>query len=96
MFGYIAGYAIKKVVKIAAVIVGLFIAALAYLQYQKIISVDWNTLQNLMRSGAQYLYENGMNAVNQASANMQSNTLVIVGMPVVAFAGGFLYGLSRG
>jgi uncharacterized membrane protein (Fun14 family) len=31
--GFITGYAIKKVIKLAAVIVGLFIAALAYLQY---------------------------------------------------------------
>ena len=35
--GLLAGYAIKKVIKIVAVIVGLFIAALAYLEYQRII-----------------------------------------------------------
>jgi len=29
--GFIIGYAIKKVIKLTAVIVGLFIAALAYL-----------------------------------------------------------------
>jgi uncharacterized membrane protein (Fun14 family) len=34
--GALAGYALKKVMKIAAVIVGLFIAALAYLEYQRI------------------------------------------------------------
>ena len=33
--GFITGYAIKKVIKLAAVIAGLFIAALAYLQYQR-------------------------------------------------------------
>ena len=43
--GALAGYALKKVMKIAAVIVGLFIAALAYLEYQQIISVDWEKLQ---------------------------------------------------
>ena len=31
--GALAGYAIKKVMKIAAIIVGLLIAALAYLEY---------------------------------------------------------------
>jgi hypothetical protein len=40
LLGFITGYAIKKVIKLAAVIVGLFIAALAYLEYQRIISVD--------------------------------------------------------
>lgn len=37
----VARYAIKKVIKIAAVIVGHFIAALAYLEYQRIVNVGW-------------------------------------------------------
>ena len=32
--GILIGYALKKVIKIVAVIVGLFLAGLAYLQYQ--------------------------------------------------------------
>jgi uncharacterized membrane protein (Fun14 family) len=43
--GLLAGYAIKKILKIAAVIVGLFIAALAYMEYQRIIDVNWAKLQ---------------------------------------------------
>ena len=31
MFGAVIGYAIKKVLKIAAVVIGLFVASLAYL-----------------------------------------------------------------
>ena len=34
--GLLAGYAIKKIIKIAAVIVGLFIAVLVYFEYQRI------------------------------------------------------------
>jgi uncharacterized membrane protein (Fun14 family) len=49
--GILAGYAIKKIIKIAAIIVGLFIAALAYLEYQRIISVDWEKLQAISQSG---------------------------------------------
>ena len=37
---FIAGYAIKKVIKLAAVIIGLFIAALVYLEYQRILNID--------------------------------------------------------
>ncbi|MDQ6866626.1 MAG: FUN14 domain-containing protein [Thermoproteota archaeon] len=43
LFGTVAGYAIKKVMKIAAVVVGLFVAGLAYLSYkgsEKRISVS--------------------------------------------------------
>jgi hypothetical protein len=43
--GYLAGFAIKKVLKLAAVVVGSFIAALAYLEYQRIVSVDRNRIQ---------------------------------------------------
>ena len=37
--GVLIGYALKKVIKIVAVIVGLFLAGLAYLQYYQIINV---------------------------------------------------------
>jgi uncharacterized membrane protein (Fun14 family) len=40
--GLLLGYALKKVVKLIAVVVGLFIAGLAYLQYQQIAYFDWN------------------------------------------------------
>lgn len=33
--GLLLGYALKKVVKLIAVVVGLFVAGLAYLQYQQ-------------------------------------------------------------
>jgi uncharacterized membrane protein (Fun14 family) len=39
--GLLFGYAIKKVVKLIAVIAGLFIAGLAYLQYQQIAYLDY-------------------------------------------------------
>ena len=39
LFGAVAGYAIKKVMKIAAVVVGLFVAALAYLSFKGLVDV---------------------------------------------------------
>jgi uncharacterized membrane protein (Fun14 family) len=38
--GLLLGYALKKIVKLVAVVVGLFIAGLAYLQYQQIASTS--------------------------------------------------------
>jgi uncharacterized membrane protein (Fun14 family) len=43
--GILLGYALKKVIKMLAVVVGLFIAGLAYLQYQQIASINWNKLE---------------------------------------------------
>ena len=45
--GVLIGYALKKVIKLVAVIVGLFLAGLAYLQYNQIASINWNKLQTV-------------------------------------------------
>jgi uncharacterized membrane protein (Fun14 family) len=64
--GLLAGYAIKKVVKIVAVIVGLFIAALAYLEYQRRIQVDWTLIQALSQNSITMV----VNAVTHISNNI--------------------------
>ena len=43
--GVLIGYALKKVIKMVAVIVGFFLAGLAYLQSQQIANINWNKLQ---------------------------------------------------
>src|SRR5918994_6647133 len=45
--GILIGYALKKVIKILAVIVGLFFGILAYLQYHQIANINWNKLQHI-------------------------------------------------
>jgi uncharacterized membrane protein (Fun14 family) len=45
--GVLIGYALKKVIKIVAVIFGLFLAGLAYLQYHQIANINWNKLQTV-------------------------------------------------
>jgi uncharacterized membrane protein (Fun14 family) len=45
LVGYLIGIAIRYIVKIIAIIVGLFLAALMYLQSQGIVNVNWTKLQ---------------------------------------------------
>src|ERR687895_2229225 len=45
--GILIGYTLKKVIKLLAVIVGLFLAGLAYLQYHQIANINWNKLQHM-------------------------------------------------
>ena len=47
--GILVGYAVKKVIKLVGVIVGLFLAGLAYLQYHQIAIINWNKLQTLLK-----------------------------------------------
>lgn len=42
--GFIVGYALKKVTKIVAVIIGLFILALIYLGYSGILTINYDKL----------------------------------------------------
>lgn len=44
--GGVIGFAAKKIVKLVAVLVGLELAMLAYLENQGIVSVNWGELQN--------------------------------------------------
>jgi uncharacterized membrane protein (Fun14 family) len=41
------GYALKKVIKIVTVMIGLFLAGLAYLQSQHLANINWNKLQTV-------------------------------------------------
>ncbi len=50
--GILIGNALKKVIKIVAVIFGLFLAGLAYLQYHQIANINWNKLQAVLSEGA--------------------------------------------
>jgi uncharacterized membrane protein (Fun14 family) len=43
--GLLLGYALKKVVKLIAVVVGLFIAGLVYLQHQQLAYFHWEKIK---------------------------------------------------
>ena len=55
--GFVLGYAVKKVAKIVAVIVGLFFIGLAYLDYQGWAKIDWGKISNSTSAAVQ----NGLN-----------------------------------
>ena len=94
--GLVAGYAIKKIIKITAVIVGIFIAALAYLEYQRIIDVNWAKLQAVLQNGLTWL----ANTVIHISNNIGSGhigALSNLGIPLASSASaGFALGMLRG
>jgi hypothetical protein len=49
--GILIGYALKKVSKLVAIVIGLFFAGLAYLQYKQIVNINWNTLEQVSQCG---------------------------------------------
>jgi uncharacterized membrane protein (Fun14 family) len=97
--GALAGYAIKKVIKVAAVIVGLFIAALAYLQYQGIIHVDWIRVQTVSQSGITWVADaithisNNIGAPHTATSDFGLSSILPLTSSVSA---GFMLGMMKG
>jgi uncharacterized membrane protein (Fun14 family) len=83
---------LKKVVKIVAVVVGLFIAGLAYLQYQQIVSIDWNRIEGLLTSMLG-------NIVNQISNGQNTSAFASFdfGIPLTSgMSAGFAVGFMKG
>ncbi len=46
LFGTVAGYAFKKVMKIAAIVIGSFVVGLSYISYKGWIDVKWIEMEN--------------------------------------------------
>jgi uncharacterized membrane protein (Fun14 family) len=48
--GFLVGFALKRIMKIPAVIAGVFFAALLYLESQHIVNVNWDKSQTISNS----------------------------------------------
>jgi uncharacterized membrane protein (Fun14 family) len=89
--GLLLGYALKKVVKVIAVIVGLFIAGLAYLQYQQIASVNWDKIEGTVIGLT--------NAITSTfnDYNIESVAMTNLGIPLTSgMSAGLAVGFMRG
>jgi uncharacterized membrane protein (Fun14 family) len=81
--GFLIGFAIKKVMKVLAVGVGIFFAVLMYLESQNIVNINWDKLQNASQNAVSTI----ANAVGQFSTNF---ALPMTGTAALGFAIGFL------
>jgi uncharacterized membrane protein (Fun14 family) len=88
--GLLLGYAIKKAIKLIAVITGLFIAGLAYLQYQQIASVDWNRIEALASSALGNATAHISNSQEAATQAMSNFDIPLTGSTSTGFAVGFM------
>jgi len=101
LFGAVAGYAIKKVMKIATVVVGLFVTVLAYLSYKGFIDVKWIEMENATRSTLTSVAGQAVYALNNTATQFAAHTSAIAasGLPVAAMFGfvpGLMVGFKKG
>ena len=102
--GVLIGYALKKVIKMVAVILGLFLAGLAYLQYHQIANVNWNKLQTVSEDAITTLLNvitqiSGISAGDShaAAATASSLAMTSFGIPFTgSMSAGFTIGFLKG
>jgi uncharacterized membrane protein (Fun14 family) len=97
LFGVVAGYALKKVMKIAAVVVGLFVVALAYLSYGGWVDVKWLPMEDTSRITLTNASLQVVNALNNTATQFASHpsTVAASSLPIAAMVG-FVPGLMMG
>jgi uncharacterized membrane protein (Fun14 family) len=101
LFGTVAGYAIRKVMKIAAVVVGLFVAAFAYLSYKGLIDVKWVEMENVTRTALTNASGQVVHALNNTATQFAAHPSAVTasGLPITAAVGfvpGLLMGFKKG
>ena len=95
--GILIGYALKKVVKIVAIVVGLFFAGLAYLQYQQIVAINWNKVpqisQNVVTTLANATTQiPGFNSDHPPTTSISNFGIPLTGSMSLGFTIGFMRG----
>ena len=101
LLGTVAGYAIKKVMKIAAVVIGLFVAALAYLSYRGWVDVKWAAIEDASKSTLTNASEQVIHVLNNTTTQLAAHptTLGASGLPIAAtfgFVPGLIMGIKKG
>jgi len=101
LFGAVAGYAIKKVMKLAAIVIGLFVVGLAYLSYRGWVDVNWAAMEDASRSTLTNASEQVVHALNNTAtqfvshpSNVAASSLPVADM--VGFVPGLLMGFRKG
>jgi uncharacterized membrane protein (Fun14 family) len=91
--GLLIGWALKKVIKMLAVVVGLFLAGLAFLQYQQIATIHWNKIEGTITAVANAATSTINNNLNVAALATMSN----FGIPLTSSMSiGFTIGFMKG
>jgi uncharacterized membrane protein (Fun14 family) len=95
--GVLIKYALKKVVKVVAIVVGLFFAGLAYLQYQQIVAINWNKVPQLSHNVVTTIANAttqipGFNSGHSADIGMSNFGIPLTGSMSVGVAIGFMRG----
>ena len=77
--GFLVGFALKRIMKILAVIAGVFFAALLYLESQHIVNVNWDKLQTISNGVLSTIATTATNATSTSAGGVGLSIPSILG-----------------
>jgi len=100
LLGFLAGYSLRRIIKIAAIIIGAFILGIAYLSYKGWILVQWQIVEDQTRqvaynASAQVLHMINDTASKFATPTAHSSLAAAQAMSISASVG-FMTGMFLG
>jgi uncharacterized membrane protein (Fun14 family) len=88
---------VKKVIKLVAIIAGLFLAGLAYLQYQQIASINWDKLDQISKEVVNTVVNATTNMVEGSHPEVAKLAIANFGIPLTSSISiGFTIGFMKG
>ena len=101
LVGFLIGFVIKKLIKILAIIAGVFFAALMYLEQQGIVNVNWDKLQSISQGVLSTIVSTVTNSTSGGVGGNHTATASLLptnlGIPLTgSTALGFALGIMKG
>jgi uncharacterized membrane protein (Fun14 family) len=101
LIGFTLGYICKKLVILAVIGLGLVFALIAFLAYQKWVTVDWAIVQSQTSTFIQTSTRKMLDVVNNTAQVLGHHSLnhIDITYPllgVTGFVPGFIFGLAKG
>jgi uncharacterized membrane protein (Fun14 family) len=88
--GFGVGYLLKKLLKVAIIIMGAIVLLIGYFEYQKWILVNWTIVENQTST----MMTHTINKITTVTQNMGHE--IPIGIGLLGFAPGVLLGFYKG
>jgi uncharacterized membrane protein (Fun14 family) len=98
LLGYLAARALRVIVKIAAIIIGVFILGLAFLSYKGWITANWPVMQDQAQRFAYNASAQVLHMINDTASKFHPSMVSAEGTPIAAgvgFMSGFFLGIRH-
>jgi uncharacterized membrane protein (Fun14 family) len=80
--GLLIGYALRKVIKMIAIVFGLFLAGLAFLQYHQIATIHWHKVEGAAATTSTINDNNNITALAMLNLGIPLTSSVSIGFTI--------------